>query len=156
VRLVVVGDGVATPFLAGLPAEVAERIIFAGSQSHEVERFYAAADVFILPTLYEPFGLVILEALASGVPSIVSACAGASEWLTDSLDLVLLQDPADGEEARAALHSIIDNRAFATSLAVSGRRAAEGLQWGAVAQQLVEAARERVLERRPVSAISVA
>jgi glycosyltransferase involved in cell wall biosynthesis len=155
-RLVVVGDGVAAPFLDGLPADVVERIIFAGSQSQEVERFYAAADVFILPTLYEPFGLVILEALASGVPSIVSACAGASEWLNDGVDLVLLQDPANGEEARAALHSIVSDRAFASRLAMNGRRAAEGLQWGAVAEQLVEAASQRVRARLPAPAVRVA
>ncbi|MEX1103548.1 MAG: glycosyltransferase family 4 protein [Dehalococcoidia bacterium] len=148
VRLVVVGDGVAAPFLDGLPADVVDRIIFAGAQSHEVERFYAAADVFILPTLYEPFGLVILEAMACGLPTIVSACAGAAEWLKDGVDLVLLQDPTDGEGARAALHSIVSDPAFAAGLAANGRRAAESLQWSHVAEQIVEAAGVRVRARQ--------
>jgi UDP-glucose:(heptosyl)LPS alpha-1,3-glucosyltransferase len=156
VRLVVVGDGVAAPFLKGLPASVAQRIVFAGTQRHEVERFYAAADVFMFPTLYEPFGLVVLEAMACGLPTIVSACAGAAEWLHDGVDLVLLRDPSDGEEARAALHSIVSDSAFAARLAANGRRAAEGLQWGAVADQIVQAAEQRIRARQPVRAASVA
>src|SRR4051794_5620423 len=106
VRLLVVGEGDSSAFLSGLSNEVAERIIFVGSRSSDVERLYAAADVFMLPTRYEPFGLVILEALASGLPSIFSACAGASEWLQDSLDGIFLQDATDGREAQAALQSI--------------------------------------------------
>ena len=156
VRLVVVGDGVAAPFLEGLPAEVVDRIVFAGTQRHEVERFYAAADVFMFPTLYEPFGLVVLEAMACGLPTIVSACAGAAEWLTDGVDLVLLQDPGDGEEARGALHSIVSDPAFASRLAANGRQAAEGLQWGAVADQIVQAAEQRIRVRQPIEVASVA
>jgi UDP-glucose:(heptosyl)LPS alpha-1,3-glucosyltransferase len=44
---------------------------------------YAAADVFLLPTLYDPFANVTLEALAAGLPVITSAQNGASEILTD-------------------------------------------------------------------------
>ena len=89
VRLIVVGDGDPSSFVQSLPAELAERIIFVGPKSTDVERYYAASDIFMLPTLYEPFGLVILEALASGLPSIFSACAGASEWLEDGVDAVV-------------------------------------------------------------------
>jgi UDP-glucose:(heptosyl)LPS alpha-1,3-glucosyltransferase len=140
VRLVVVGQGVRDPFIAGLPADVVGRIIFVGPTRIGIERFYAAADVFLLPTLYEPFGLVILEALASGLPAIVSAEAGASEWLEDGMNVVLLQDPFDGLEARAALRSVITHPAFAESLAVSGRRRAVELQWSSVATALLAAA----------------
>ena len=150
VRLVVVGDGDPAGFLDGLPAELTERIIFVGPKSNDVERYYAASDIFILPTLYEPFGLVILEALASGLPSIFSACAGASEWLEDGVDAIFLRDPADGEEAQAALRSIIGSPEIARSLSKNGREAAERLQWISVGQQLIEAsaARKRLLAVR--------
>jgi UDP-glucose:(heptosyl)LPS alpha-1,3-glucosyltransferase len=150
VRLVVVGDGDPSGFLNAVPSELAARIIFVGPKSLDVERYYAAADVFILPTLYEPFGLVILEALASGLPTIVSACAGASEWLRDGVDAIFLRDPADGEEAQTALRSIICDPEFAARLSRNGRLAAEGMQWLSVGNQLIAAsvAHKRVLAAR--------
>ncbi len=147
VRLVVVGHGVRDPFIAGLPADVVDRIIFVGPERIGIERFYAAADVFLLPTLYEPFGLVILEALASGLPTIVSATAGASEWLEDGMDVVLLRDPLDGIEARSALRSVITRPAFAEMLAVNGRRRAVELQWSSMATALLAAAPTRIQPR---------
>jgi UDP-glucose:(heptosyl)LPS alpha-1,3-glucosyltransferase len=138
-RLIVVGQGLSAAFTEHLSPEVSERLIFVGTHGTDVERFYAAADVFMLPTLYEPFGLVILEALASGIPSIVSASAGASEWLEDGVNVVLLQDPSDGVEARAALLSITSDPIFAARLATNGRKAAESLEWGAVANQILQA-----------------
>jgi len=108
-----------------------------------VERYYAASDIFILPTMYEPFGLVILEAMASGLPSIFSACAGASEWLEDGVDALFLSDPADGDEARQALRSISASPEFAQRLSRNGRRAAERLQWTSVGVQLIDASAGR-------------
>src|SRR5262249_56089042 len=51
----------------------------------DVERLYAAADVVALPALYEPFGNVHLEALASGVPVLTSAVAGGAEAVRDGV-----------------------------------------------------------------------
>jgi len=152
VRLVVVGDGMRDAFVRGRAAEVVERIIFVGTEFGSIERFYAAADVFLLPTLYEPFGLVILEALASGLPTITSACAGASEWLEGGVDAVLLRDPSDGAEARAALRSVIAKPEFAATLATHGRRTALSLQWTAVVSGLVAASNSHVGRRSRVTA----
>ena len=44
--------------------------------------YYAASDVLVLPTLYEPFGLVCLEAMACGLPVVTSTSAGAAELIT--------------------------------------------------------------------------
>ena len=143
VRLVVVGEGVPSEFIGNLPAELAERIIFVGPQTKDVERYYAASDIFILPTLYEPFGLVILEAMASGLPSIFSACAGASEWLEDGVDALFLRDPADGAEAQTAVRSILASPEFAQRLSRNGRKAAEKLQWTSVGMQLIDASAVR-------------
>ena len=147
VRLIVVGDGEPSSFVQSLPTELAGRIIFVGPKSADVERYYAASDIFMLPTLYEPFGLVILEALASGLPSIFSACAGASEWLEDGVDAVFLRDPSDGDEARVALQNVISSPEFARRLSENGRLAAERLQWSNAGRQLIEtaAARKRAL-----------
>jgi UDP-glucose:(heptosyl)LPS alpha-1,3-glucosyltransferase len=61
---------------------IASRVHFTGGVN-DTRPWYAAADVFCLPTLYEPFGNVIAEALASGLPVVTSTTCGGSEWITD-------------------------------------------------------------------------
>lgn len=61
---------------------VFERCRFLGPQD-DVVKFYYASDAFILPSYYEPFGLVYLEALAIGVPVLVSNFSGAAELIED-------------------------------------------------------------------------
>ncbi len=56
------------------------RVVFHGA-TDQIERYYAAADVFLLPTPYDAFGMVVLEAMAAGLPVIVSRQAGAGELI---------------------------------------------------------------------------
>lgn len=51
-----------------------------------IERYYAAADAFIFPTAYDAFGMVLLEALAAGLPVFSSDCAGAAEVISPGVD----------------------------------------------------------------------
>ena len=57
--------------------------------------YYAAADVLVLPTFYDPFGLVVLEAAACGLPVITTRYAGVSELMADGVEGYVLADPAD-------------------------------------------------------------
>jgi glycosyltransferase involved in cell wall biosynthesis len=52
----------------------------------EPERYYAAADAFVFPTAYDAFGMVLLEAMASGLPVFSSDHAGAAELITTGKD----------------------------------------------------------------------
>src|SRR5690606_37606075 len=72
------------------------RIVFAGRQD-DIEKYYAAADVLALPSLQEAFGNVVLEALASGLPVVVSREAGAAEILRDPLSEGILDFPCQPE-----------------------------------------------------------
>ena len=71
--------------------------------SSDVGRELAAADLMVLPTQYEPFGLVIVEALASGVPVITSRLAGASEAVRPGRTGLILEDPYDVDELAGLL-----------------------------------------------------
>jgi UDP-glucose:(heptosyl)LPS alpha-1,3-glucosyltransferase len=80
-RLLVVGAGRTWLFrrLASLLG-LSDRVTFVGS-SQEVEKYYSAADVFVLPTRYDPFAAVCLEAMASGLPVITTKMNGAAELI---------------------------------------------------------------------------
>lgn len=65
--------------------------------------YYAAADVYVQPTFYDPCSLVVLEALASGLPVVTSRFNGAGELLTPGVDGWLVDDPADCDELAARL-----------------------------------------------------
>jgi UDP-glucose:(heptosyl)LPS alpha-1,3-glucosyltransferase len=72
---------------------VAAKVFFPGPQ-RDVAAWYAAADCFVLPTLYDPFPNAVLEAMACGLPVITSTQCGAAEllepgrtgWACDALD----------------------------------------------------------------------
>jgi UDP-glucose:(heptosyl)LPS alpha-1,3-glucosyltransferase len=95
-RLVVVGEGHA-------PAH--PRVLMLGRRS-DVAHLYAAADAFIFPTLYDPFPNAVLEAMASGLPVIVSRVAGVSEIIQD--DSIVVENPRDVDEVAAAVRKLED------------------------------------------------
>ena len=86
---------------------LSDRVIFTGrKQPGELPRYYAAADVFVFPSLWEPFGIVVGEALASGLPVICSSFAGAADLVRDGKNGYIL-DPRDTEKLAAILSSLV-------------------------------------------------
>ena len=78
-RLVVIGKGdIAAYHARAERLGLGRRVAWLGPRP-DVERWYGAADVVVLPTIYEPFGNVHLEALASGVPIVTTSRAGGAE-----------------------------------------------------------------------------
>jgi UDP-glucose:(heptosyl)LPS alpha-1,3-glucosyltransferase len=96
VRLLVAGEGRARPH---------PRILFLGRRG-DVPRLYAAADALILPTLYDPFPNVCLEAMASGLPVIVSRIAGVSEIIEG--DSLVVEEPRDVRALAEAVRRLED------------------------------------------------
>ena len=92
--LIVGSDARMGSFCAQADSIAPGRIVFAGRQDR-VEDFYAAADAVALPSLQEAFGNVVLEALACGLPVIVSRDVGAAEILRGRMALGVV-DRADG------------------------------------------------------------
>jgi UDP-glucose:(heptosyl)LPS alpha-1,3-glucosyltransferase len=103
-RLLVVGKGDARPYrrLAERLA-LGERVTWLGARP-DIERWYAAADALVLPTRYEPFGNVHLEALASGLPVVTTTAAGGAEAVGAECGAVV--PPGDARAVTAALERL--------------------------------------------------
>lgn len=81
---------------------VAGDVVFLGDQSDPVPSYHAA-DVFVLPTLYDPCPLVVIEALACGLPVITTNYSGATELMSLPRDGVVINDPMDITELSFAM-----------------------------------------------------
>jgi UDP-glucose:(heptosyl)LPS alpha-1,3-glucosyltransferase len=92
---------------------MADRVRFTGP-TNRVADFYAAADVFALPTQYEAWGLVIVEAMACGLPVLTSRLAGAAIAVKEGETGILLDDPNDSNEIAAKLSQLLPKRGYAS------------------------------------------
>ena len=126
-RLIVVGRGNVDAYQAqARRLGIEERVIWLGARP-DVERWYGAADVVVLPTTYEPFGNVHLEALASGVPIVTTSAAGGAEIVNDTCGAVVTPgDPRALAEAVERLGARSRN-----DLLASCRAAAEPFTYAA-------------------------
>ena len=86
---------------------VTDRVTFHGSTPDPRPR-YAAADFFVLPTRHDPCSLVVLEALASGLPVISTVYNGACEIMTDGVHGFVLNDPKDVDALAGAMRQMAD------------------------------------------------
>jgi UDP-glucose:(heptosyl)LPS alpha-1,3-glucosyltransferase len=124
VRLVVVGDGNRTHFEArAAEAGVKQRVLFAG-RTHEPERYFAAADVFVLPTRQDPWGITLIEAMAAGIPIVATAAAGSSAAVR-AAGAGLVLDDNSAPALAAAVASLVDDPARRRELGLRGPAAAE-------------------------------
>lgn len=138
VALMIVGRG-NTPDYRELARRegVEKRVVFTGP-TEQTWKYYAASDVFLLPTLYEPFGLCILEAMAAGLPVLVSREAGAAELVRDGTDALLLEDAGDVDEIAAKLEVLLEDAGLRRRLGQEARLTALQYTWPLVAQRTVE------------------
>ena len=111
---------------------------------------YHAADVFCLPSLHEPFGIVVLEAWAAGLPVVAAEVGGIPSFTRHGKD-VLHATPDQPQSLARQLLCILDNPAFAGQLAASGRRRArKEYDWHVINQRLVALYQDLTGKRRSV------
>jgi glycosyltransferase involved in cell wall biosynthesis len=112
--------------------------------SRELDDLYAAADCFVFPSLYEGFGLPVLEAMARGVPVATSGRASLAEVAGDA---ALRFDPDDEASIAAAIETLLGDEALREQLRAAGRERSSGFTWERAADLTVAAYRRALAER---------
>jgi glycosyltransferase involved in cell wall biosynthesis len=151
VRAVLAGDGDRIPEYRTQAASLglAGRVHFLGPIPHQaMPRVYAAADVVVQPSqLFEPFGLVAVEAMACGRPVIASDLPGVRRVVADAGGGVLTP-PGDPEALAGAIDRLLADEALRRRLAGAGRAGVEQRYDAARTGSLLEATYARALSSR--------
>ena len=135
-RLVLVGKGKWKRYLGFASKENQGKITHL-EPIDEIEKMYAAADFFVLPSIYEPFGNANLEALASGLPIITSRNCGAAEIITPKKEGIVVEDPSDYKAIADAIDFLMDSK-IRESMGESARLLAEKFTQERNASEMLE------------------
>jgi len=102
----------------------------------DLPTLYAGAELFIFPSLYEGFGLPVLEAMACGTPV---ACSNTSSLLEVAGDAAILFDPMEADSMAAAMRQLLRDSALRRELSSRGREQAASFTWERTAQETLRA-----------------
>ncbi|KYC38713.1 glycoside hydrolase [Scytonema hofmannii PCC 7110] len=152
-------DGIERDRIESIVAELGmgDFTTFPGRLSQEIlPYYYAAANVCVVPSHYEPFGLVAIEAMASGTP-VVASDVGGLQFTVIPEETGLLATPQDATAFSAAIDQILSNPQLGDQWGQGGRRRVENkFSWDGVASQLdrlytqiVQATLEKTLQETP-------
>lgn len=128
--------------LAKVAASLRERDIasafrLVGSQPQDLlPRFYSAADVVAVPSLYESFGLVAVEALACGAPVVASRAGGLRFTIEEGVTGLLVR-PKSAPSLATALTSVLEDDALRASMAAAARSSVERYDWPNIARDVL-------------------
>lgn len=128
VRFIVAGSGDMEHFLIHKAAElgIADKVLFAGFlKGADVDRAYQMADLYIMPSVSEPFGIAPLEALRNNVPVIISKQSGVSEVLKNALKV----DFWDIDEMANKMMAVLNYEGLKDELAYHGFNEVKKFSW---------------------------
>jgi D-inositol-3-phosphate glycosyltransferase len=151
--LIVGGDERAADEIATLRAQaedlgIADHISFVGSVDHaKLPLYYNAADVCVVPSYYESFGMVAVEAMACGTPVVASRVGGLTSTITDGETGFLIPWRCPDPFAER-MELLLDNDELRRSFGLAAREAAERYRWENVADA-VAALYESLLAAQP-------
>lgn len=136
-HLAVVGDTKGSPYpQMAASLNLHERVHFLGYRQ-DMPQILQAADLFVFPSRYEPFGLVVIEAMASGLPIITATTTGAADIVTSDCGIVL-SDCDDINALADALRLLNSDRILRQQMGKAARAVAEQYSWNTMAQTYVD------------------
>jgi glycosyltransferase involved in cell wall biosynthesis len=115
------------------------RVHFLGAL-RDMDLAYRAADCLVHPTLEDTYAMVVLEAMAQGLPVVVSSAryCGISAELRDGVNAVLLSDPRDAVALTQALNRVLNDAALAADLSMQAQQFAAQRSWSEVARRYLQ------------------
>lgn len=133
-RLAIVGHG---------PAEAELKLLFAGTdtkfmglmQGEDLSRAYAAADVFVMPSESETLGFVVLESMASGVPTVCANAGGVPNLVKDG-ETGYLFEPGNADDAARRVRELLADAGLRAQMGAAGRKETERWDWKAATSVL--------------------
>ncbi len=130
-HLAVAGETVRSPAPAlAKSLQLEDRVHFVGKTS-QIPALMRSSDLFIFPSRYEPFGLVVVEAMATALPVVASSNVGAVRTFGDVVEV--LDDPEDEQALAARIHLLLASPERRQEMALGGREKALSLTWAAAA-----------------------
>lgn len=115
-------------------AGLGDKFIFTGFlRGSELDSIYHSADLYIMPSVSEPFGIAPLEAVMQGTPALISRQSGVSEVLTHSLKA----DFWDIDDMANKVISVLEHPALQKTLSRHSRKEAKGISWNEAAQKCI-------------------
>jgi glycosyltransferase involved in cell wall biosynthesis len=146
-RLVVVGgDDPAAYLKLARRLNVEERVHFTGPRT-DTWRFFQAADIFLLPTRVDMWGMAIVEAMATAVPPVTTRGAGAADVIANEESGFVLAEPLDVDLLAATLDRLAADPGLRDRIGQAARKRAQSLTWDEHGRK-VEAAMRSIAERR--------
>jgi glycosyltransferase involved in cell wall biosynthesis len=128
-RVLVVGEDAPAPYQAmAKTLGILERCKWESPRS-DVMHLYAAADVYISPSLEDSFGMPVAEAMACGLPVVTSTFAGVSGLIRTGVNGFVLKDPRDSQELQHLLEKLYEDEPFRRQVGEAAAKAAEGWTW---------------------------
>jgi glycosyltransferase involved in cell wall biosynthesis len=113
----------------------------------DVEFYYAAADVYTGPSLEDTFALPATEAMACGLPVIMSSRAGSSAFISDGVDGFILDDPTDANSLAAIIRRLYENPELCRRVGLKAAETARQFTWEQNASDLA-AIFEQIIHRK--------
>lgn len=125
-----------------------EKVVFTGFIYHEERNYiYDRAKVAVFPSLYEPFGIVALEAMATGTPVIVGDVGGLSEIVANEVTGIKVHPANETELAQAIIRVLRDDKLADALRTNAGNVVADVYNWNVIAESTIRVYSE-VLEQR--------
>lgn len=153
-RLLVVGRGNEGKYRSlASSLGIADSVVFAGAHAEGVEAFYLASDLFMLLSSFDTFGMVVLEAMASRLPVIVSANVGAKDLVEEGVNGFVLPDRLDADAAAGKIVYLLDPQRRA-AMGEAGFRTASLHGWERLAEAMGGVYEEVIALKRNTNRVS--